>query len=262
MPAEQPKEVRMENTPIKEPTAEPLRRKKVHHTAEFGIKVRKLWGRGRKDLFKVQSLKNQNDSFLVDLNTKTCDCPDFTHSGAKCRHIEAVESIDEIHRQKHREYQKKYYQNNKDKQRGYMRTYMRKYRQEKKEEFRKYKKEWARERYHSDPEFRRRLLEAKHKARLKRREDYNRFKIEFGGKCSICGEDDLDVLETHHPDRRGEKQVLFIHTKEFRDWMKNGIKPDAFLMCSNHHRKLHILETRGIIPPNCRDLDLLRNVLR
>jgi len=99
---------------------------------------------------------------------------------------------EELRRQKEREYFKKYYQKNKEK-------------------IKKHDKEYKRKRYHSDPEFREKYLEARRRRHLEYREAYKRLKITLGGKCSVCGEDDLDVLEIHHPDgKEGRVFPLFI----------------------------------------------------
>jgi len=189
---------------------------------------------------------------------------------------------EEIRRQKHREYMKEYYQKhrekisaqakerylrsmdrrlaynheyyqkNRDKMLAEMREYYRRKRDEllaKDREF--YQKNRERilaekkERYHSDPKYR--IRARKYGEEL--REEYKRFKIEFGGKCSVCGESDLDKLTEHHPNRKEEKGVGFIHTKEFRDWLRFGIKPNVFLMCASCHLKLEIMIKRKKIAP-------------
>jgi len=144
----------------------------------------------------------------------------------------------QIHKEELKEFARNHYQKNKEK----FKEYKRKYRQDNK--VRERERERLRERYHSDPEFRAKNLESSHKRNLKLQEDYKRFKIEYGGKCTVCGEYDLDVLEPHHPDGKNEGG-RFIKSKEFRDWLNYGIKPNVVLMCANHHGKLHILKARG-----------------
>jgi len=194
-------------------------------------RIRKL---PRKDgLFRVWSPENQAVSYLVDLNAKTCTCPNFTQQGAKCKHIKVAENICEIRRQKGREYDRKY---------------RRKRYQENREEIKKYNREYQRERYHSDPEFREKSLkkacEFRSKNHLKLQEDYKRFKIEYGGKCTVCGESNLDLVDPHHPHGKEEKGRGFAYTKEFRDWVRYGIKPDVVLMCVKCHRLRHLAERR------------------
>jgi len=200
MPKEAPTQIETDKT-------KPSRRIWTPVTAEFGVKVIKQ--HGKEGLYRVRSLESSADSHLVDLNAKTCTCPDFTQ-GLKCRHIEIVENIGEIRRQKWREQHRMYY------------------------------------RTHSqDSEFKRRASEAMRKMNLKLREAYRRLKIEYGGKCVVCGESDLDVLEPHHPNGKKEKVRGFINSKEFRDWVRHRTKPNIVLVCANHHRKLHIMEARG-----------------
>jgi len=234
MPAEQPKESNAQSGDV----AEPLRRKYtyIHTTAEYGVKVRRL--RGKDGLFKVTDPEKKADYCVVDLNAKTCTCPDFTQQGVKCPHIEIVENIGKIRSQKKKEYD-----------REYNREYNPRYYQENKERINERKKkrhrEYRRERYHSDPEFRAKALESLHKTYSKYREAYERLVTKLGGKCSVCGEDDLDVLQPHHPDGKEEKGRRFIDTKEFRDWVNHGIKPNVVILCANHHLKLHAKGRRG-----------------
>jgi len=129
---------------------------------------------------------------------------------------------EELHRQREREYNKKYYQENK-------------------ERLKERAKEYWRNRYYSDPEYRAKIIEAVRKAQSKNREAYKRFKIEYGGKCTVCGNDNLKVLDPHHPDGKKERK-RFILSKEFRDWVKYGIKPNVILLCANCHRELHTAE--------------------
>jgi len=191
----------------------------------FGMKVRKLWGRD--DLFKVWNPENEADVHIVNLNVKTCDCSDFANSGA-CRHIEAVNKRDEIHRQNHRVWDKEYCQ-----------------------------------KHSSDIEFRQKRREASHNARLRYKKGYERFVTEWGGKCVICGEGALSAITVHHPNKKqDEGGHAFSQTKEFRLWLRGGIKPNVFLICRNHHGKLDDMIKQGIVPFNCKDLDFLRNILR
>jgi len=175
-------------------------------TAEQIVRVRMLMGRS--GVFRVRSPEGQAASYIVDLNAKTCTCPCFTDQRAKCKHIELVENTVENRRQKRREYL-----------REYLRGYYRRNRDKHLDKLRRWRK--------------------------KRLEAYRRFKIEFGGKCSVCGEDDLDVLEPHHPDGKIEKGRAFILSKEFTNWIRYGIKPNVVLMCANHHQKLHTAMMRG-----------------
>jgi len=158
------------------------------------------------------------------------------------------------YRQKHRdellEHNRKYYQEHKDKlredakryyqdHREEVREYRRKYRQEHKEKFKDYQKNYFQKN-------REKFRESARRGHLKDLEHYRRFKIEFGGKCVVCGESDLNVLEVHHPDRRvEEKGVSFVQTKEFKRWVNDGIKPRVVLLCSNHHQKLEIAIAHG-----------------
>jgi len=154
---------------------------------------------------------------------------------------------EELRRQKDREYSKEYYRNNKEKvnaknreyylrNRDKIREYRREYYQKNRERIRA--KQW--ECYHSDPEYRKRAK----KRWEKRREALRKLKIMLGGKCSVCGENDLDILTFHHQDGKEEK-CRFIKTKEFKDWVNYGIIPKIALVCANHHLKLHIKKARG-----------------
>jgi len=218
MPAEQPKEM-VEATPIiEEPKMEsdkPLRRIR---TADYGVEVRKI--RGKNALFGVRPLENKAVRFIVDLNTETCTCQDFTQQG-KCLHIEVVENIGEIRRLKKNEYGKDW----REQHPQYNTDYGRKYHQK----------------HRFDPVFKRKKLESAHKRHLKLRQDYEKFKIESGGKCSFCGEGDLEVLGVHHPHGRKneEKGKPFILTKEFTLWRRRKIKPDVVLVCGSCNVKLN-----------------------
>jgi len=238
-----PKELEMKNISHKEAMTETLRRKPTPYTAVNGFMVRKV--RRKDSLFRVR--ESQSVPYLVDSNAKTCTCPDFTQQGAKCPHIEVVENIGEIRfqrdREHHKEYHKIYYQENKE----VFVNRAKKYQQDNKKKVREYAREYWRRRYHKDPEYREKQLEADRKERLKQQEDYKRFKTEMGGKCIVCGNDNLNMLTPHHPHGKKEKDVPFIQSKEFRDWRKYGIKPDVVLMCANHHLEYETAKARGEI---------------
>jgi len=215
---EQPKEM-VENTPNE--GDKPLKRW-TPVTAEWGFRVTKL--RRRDGLFKIAYLEKQADDCIVDLNAKTCTCKDFTQQG-KCPHIEVVEMRDEIRHKKHTAQKREIYLRNRNERLEYSHEYYLKNRERICAE--------VMERYNSDSGRERR---AKYHEKLLK--EFKRFKIEFGGKCTACGEDDLDVLEPHHPHGKEDKKHSFIQSKEFRDWMNKGIKPDVILACANCHLKL------------------------
>jgi len=233
-------EPKMDNESEGKNAAKPLRRKRTSRTADLGITVRKV--DGKDGLFRV---REKNNRHTVDLNSKTCTCPSFTKKKEKCIHIVIVENIDEIRLQKKREYNREhhkgYYQKNKEK----IKENKRKCYQENKEEKRERTRNYQRSRYHSNPEVRRKKLEDSHKRHLEEVEDFKRFKIEFGGKCRVCGDGNLDHLIPHHPHGKEEKAVDFIHSKEFREWRKSGTKPDVVLMCANHHLEYETAKSRG-----------------
>lgn len=185
--------------------------------------------------------------------------------------LSSVISKDELRRQKQREYNRRYYQKNREKCKAQAQEYYWRNRDKLLAEAREYyqknrdricaelreryhsdpvykEKEQSRlkMRYHSDPEFREKRRASFKSWWAKRREAYERFKKEYGGKCSVCGNNDLDVLVPHHPDgRRGEKYKPFIFSKELTNWIKYGIKPNVVIMCANHHLKLSTAEARG-----------------
>jgi len=170
---------------------------------------------------------------------------------------------EELRRQKRREYLREYYRKNKGKicvqqRENYLRnrdrelTKAREYYQKNRERIcTKFK-----ERYHSDPKYReeylnmRKMWREKNREKMKyyneeRREALVKLKIALGGKCTVCGNDDLDVLVPHHPNGKGEKGRCFTNTKEFRDWVRYGIILKVVLMCANHHLKFETAKARG-----------------
>ncbi|MFL6457394.1 MAG: SWIM zinc finger family protein, partial [Nitrososphaeraceae archaeon] len=46
-----------------------------------------------KKLFQIRSSKEKDKFYQVDVDTKTCSCPDFKFNGPKCKHIIATELI-------------------------------------------------------------------------------------------------------------------------------------------------------------------------
>jgi len=155
--------------------------------------------------------------------------------------LSSVISKEELRRQKRREYMreynKKYYQEK-------FREHRKKYYQNNKEKFIEYNRKYRRERYHSNSEYREKQKESGRKRQSRYQEEYKRFKIEYGRKCSVCGVSDLDVLVVHHPDGRQENsEKTFWQTKEFRKWLRYGIKPNVVLVCANHHFKIHSQST-------------------
>jgi len=193
----------------------------------------------RVGLWVVRDSKKPSKLYNVDLNAKTCTCDEFRNQGNKCEHIKLAEETPEIRYQRlkeyRREYGKKYRQENREK----LRERNRKYQQKRREYFREYK----RNRYHSDLEFRERQRERVRKASRKKYSEYRealmRLKLTLGGRCSICGGNDLEVLDAHHPHGRMEKGNSYIYTKEFRDWIKYGTKPDIIFLCVKCHRRIH-----------------------
>jgi len=164
-------------------------------------------------------------------------------------------TLEELRRQKKREYDRSYYQKNKEKiiaqtKERYLRdrdrklAYAREYRQKNREKiYAKY-----RERYNSDPEYREKRLKLRRVWWERRREAYRQFKIALGGTCTFpgCIESDLEFLVPHHKYRKREKASSFVNSKELTMWMKGGIIPkDVVLMCSNHHLKLENMIARG-----------------
>jgi len=186
-----------------------FRRKWTPITAELGVKVIKQ--RGKDGLYRVRSIESQAVSCLVDLNAKTCTCQDFTNSGAKCEHIKLVENLGEIRLRR--------------------------------------KRENERARYHSNPEIREKSLEANRKLRLKLQEDYERYKVEYGGKCVLCRCNDLDVLVPHHPLGKEEKDTTFWQSKEFTLWREGKLKPKVVLLCANCHLKVENVIRHGEVDP-------------
>jgi len=96
----------------------------------------------------------------------------------------------------------------------------------------------SRERYHFDPIYREKQRVRLERWLEKRKEAYERFVKEYGGKCMVCGNDDIKVIIPHHLDGKEEK-VPFIQSKEFSRWIKYGIKLNVVLMDANCHFKLH-----------------------
>jgi len=221
-------------------SAESLAQMEAQLTAtDWLLHIRKRGG--KENLLRVWNPLNPTISYMVDTKAGTCTCSQFMQQKAKCKHIELAENIDELRRQKRRKYYREYCLKNKDK----FKEYGRRYRQKNREKYRERKRKYFQERYHSDPEFREKCLEGSHKRYLKLREALRRFKIELGGKCLICKEDNLGVLEPHHPEGKEERTRNFIHTKEFRRWVRHGIKPNVVLICRNCHLELETAIRHG-----------------
>ena len=95
----------------------------------------------------------------------------------------------------------------------------------------KRKNEWARDRYHSDPEYREKVLENNREsakrnresrneyAKIKRREQRLRMVEHLGGKCVGCGT--TENLQFDHIDRK---------TKEYSVCKKLGISDEKLLI--------------------------------
>jgi len=154
--------------------------------------------------------------------------------------------------QKHREYMKEYYRRNREKVRTQHSEYYWRNRDrllESKREYYQKNRERIREKFKercdSDSEYRERQVKIQRMWWEKRREALKELKIVLGGKCKVCGESDLDVLQPHHPDGKERRGRSFINSKEFGDWVKHRIIPGVILLCANHHQKLHITEARG-----------------
>lgn len=70
----------------------------------------------------------------------------------------------------------------------------------------------------------------------------------YGGKCAVCGEADLDMLELDHIEGGGNA-----HRREMDggggntyDWLRKHGYPAGFqVLCANHHRKKHAKERKG-----------------
>jgi len=178
-------------------------------------------------------------------------------------------TLEELRRQKRREYEREYMREYCKKNREkwiaqaheyYLRSKEKRNRESRERYQKNHEKILAekRERYRSDPEFRKMQMEADRKHHLKLREEYKRFKIELGGKCVVCGNDNLNHLIPHHIHGRREKGREFIFTKEFRDWMRGKCKPDVILMCSNHHLEYETMKSRGEVA-NIADFLKLKN---
>jgi len=159
---------------------------------------------------------------------------------------------EELRRKKHREYMRDWHQKHKEKinvkrrmrylkNRDRILERKREHYQENREDIRaKFK-----ERYHSDPEFKEKHLNMQKVWWRKRQEGYIRFKIEYGGKCIVDGEDDLDKLIPHHPDGKEDSTRSFFKSREFTNWVRYGTKPNVKLMCANCHLKYEVMLARG-----------------
>lgn len=47
--------------------------------------------------YLVESSKDSNKYYTVDLRLNECNCPDFTYRNIKCKHLRAVEAKAEIY---------------------------------------------------------------------------------------------------------------------------------------------------------------------
>ena len=90
-------------------------------------------------------------------------------------------------------------------------------------------------RYHIDPDYRQ--AHNKRKDSYRRR-DRTKLKLEFGGKCSICGYNKcLDALHFHHPNADKEKCVSHALYKGYEIGKKEATK--CQLICANCHAEIH-----------------------
>lgn len=90
-------------------------------------------------------------------------------------------------------------------------------------------------RYHIDPTFRQ--YHNRKKDRYKRRDRTN-LKLEFGGKCSICGYNKcLDALHFHHPNNNKEICVSHALYNGFKAGLAEAKK--CQLICANCHAEIH-----------------------
>jgi hypothetical protein len=94
---------------------------------------------------------------------------------------------------------------------------------------------YATVRYHIDPQFRQNHNKRKDSYR---RRDRTKLKMEFGGKCSLCGYNKcLDALHFHHPDDNKEKCVSHALYKGYDVGKAEALK--CQLVCANCHAEIH-----------------------
>jgi len=111
-------------------------------------------------------------------------------------------------------------------------------------------RERARQRYHTDPEYRRKCLAASLKRvrmlNKKRRITRGWVIQQLGGKCVKCGYDKtIAALDIHHKNGVNDlKPSEGLRLGRFYKWWKQGfipedIKANMELLCANCHRELH-----------------------
>lgn len=89
----------------------------------------------------------------------------------------------------------------------------------------------------------------KHGYELQKKNRYWERKIELikslGGKCVVCGNDDIRVLDIHHIDQSKKivpKNRQYAWTRRFKDWEAN--RGNLEILCANCHR-IHTWEQMG-----------------
>lgn len=91
--------------------------------------------------------------------------------------------------------------------------------------------------YHCSSEIRTASKEARNRNRKKQREF---LKLEFGGKCTICGYNKcLSALDFHHKDPKKKLgSVGELHSKKGKKYAYEEAKK-CILICSNCHHEIH-----------------------
>lgn len=106
-----------------------------------------------------------------------------------------------------------------------------------------YHREYMRNRYQNDPEFRARQLAATAETNRRNRQRFQEFKATL--KCERCGESDPAALDFHHLDPSEKDHEL---SNAMNKWGWSRVMREiekCIVLCANCHRKEHARQRGG-----------------